>query len=74
MCVGSGYYETPLNSSMPAGQKYVLLETASGRVGESLSGPHNEARTYAECIRTATIALAWAQSLKKGNKPWATTT
>jgi len=73
LCMGAGYYETPLNASMPIGQKYVMLETASGHVGESLSAPHNESRTYAELIRTATLALAWAQSLKKGNKPWTTT-
>lgn len=70
LCMGSGVYETPLNALMPLGQKFILLETASGRVGKSLSAPHNESRTYAELIRTATLALAWAQGMKKGQQPW----
>jgi hypothetical protein len=73
---GGGWYETALNPNMPDGQKYVLLETASGHVGETLGaidGPITE-RTYQECIRTATVALAWATAIRKGKgKQWAAT-
>ena len=70
---GAGFHETSLNPAMPDGQRYVLLETASGHVGETL-GNNNEEQTYRELVRTATVALAWAQVIRKGKgKKWAAT-
>lgn len=70
---GAGFYETTLNPVMPDGQRYVLLETASGHVGETLGG-NNPDQTYRELVRTASVALAWAQVIKKGKgKKWAAT-
>lgn len=70
---GAGFHETSLNPQMADGQKYVLLETASGHVGETLGG-NNPDQTYRELLRCATVALSWAQVIRKGKvKKWAAT-
>jgi hypothetical protein len=64
MCAGATWAQTPLNGHMPDGQKFVLLERASGQVAEALTYDEvDSTRVYDELIRTAVVAAAWAQSL-----------
>jgi hypothetical protein len=69
--IGAGWYETPLNPNMPAANKFILLETHSGIIANILSDD-DPATLYEACIRSATLSLAWAQSIKnkarKGKK------
>jgi hypothetical protein len=64
MCAGATWAQTPLNQHMPDGQKFVLLERASGLVAEALTYDEvDSTRVYDELIRTAVVAASWAQSL-----------
>jgi len=64
MCEGATWAQTPLNNHMLDGQKFVLLEQASGKVAEALTyDKPDSVRVYDELIRTAVIAAAWAESL-----------
>jgi hypothetical protein len=64
MCAGATWAQTPLNGHMPDGQKFVLLERASGLVAEALTYDEvDSTRVYDELIRTAVVAASWAQSL-----------
>jgi hypothetical protein len=72
-----GWSGTPLNPQMPDGHKFVLLERQAGNVAESLASDSADSEhLYRECIRSAVVALAWAESLKKQSKgrptQWAT--
>lgn len=71
-----GWGGTPLNPQMPDGHKFVLLERQAGNVAESLASDSADSEhLYRECIRSAVVALAWAQALKSetGRRPtqWA---
>lgn len=64
MCAGATWAQTPLNGHMLDGQKFVLLEQASGKVAEALTYDRPDStRVYDELIRTAVMAASWAQSL-----------
>jgi hypothetical protein len=64
MCAGATWAQTPLNGHMLDGQKFIMLERASGRVAEALTYDEvDSTRLYDELIRTAVVAAAWAESL-----------
>jgi len=65
--VGAGWYETPLNPNMEPARKFIMFESHSGILGKIVND--NDPDTlYEACIRSGTLALAWAQSIKNDAK------